>query len=219
MSSRGRGRGRGGRGFRRGVHKVMHGELRVRDFGRKYTPTPFPKSIVQAPWNDLIWTISITEDTIFTVGQIGLGVLLTLGISSSETMKGLVEGKKAFITMRFIKAEAWEMEGGAIMMIARSMIDSSNGKEELTAVENLAGRASYARVGYSWPVSHQMVTFHSDDDSDKKVCSLHFEQEKGKKGKAEFRIHLLWKGTSRQYPQFGISVNSFDDKFGDLQIV
>lgn len=200
---RGKRRGRGRGNFSRNVHKVMRGELRVKEFGRKFTPTPIPNQIVQCPWNTMILSSSFTDEAKVTVKDLAQNVFFTLGMFDNVKEKEYVSQLK--MSIRILKVEAWEMTGEPLMIIARSFIENSNDKEELTAVENLAGRMSFARVGYEWPSSHQIVVFHSDDDHAKVVFSVHFSQEAKVHKKCETRTHILWKGTIRSFPQFAVS--------------
>lgn len=203
-------RGKANRGaLQRTVNRTVRGKLHVDKIGRRFTPTPIPKQIVQAPWNTFILSSSITKETVITVKDVAQNIFRGLGMFVGSKEEQLLNDLK--MSLRVQRLEVWEMTGEPIMVIIRSFIEAGRqDKEEITCLENLAGRMSFARVGYEWPSAHQMVTFHSDDDSGKNLFSVHFSQEK-QSGIAEIRLHCLWKGTIRAFPQYSVSAMSLPE--------
>lgn len=176
------------------VHKSMRQELRRRDFGKVFRPLKTPPEYSQAPWNSISIRSRLKTDSSVNYGILAANLWNRLGISSTNDT-----WKAYHFSFRIISASAWELSGNSIMMIIHDIVDPGS-HEELCSLEDQPGRNQWASVGYEWPVSHQIITRHSDDDKNTIILWVGTNSGTSATETILLNMNILWRGTQRVVP-------------------
>lgn len=170
-------RGRGRRGYYRrrgGVVQqnfssvIRHERIIERGLVIRSMPSDPPKVVI-APWN----SITIVKD--FTVGiNETVQIRKSAVIDYLRVQLGLpATVPNTFVRLRFLKVRAWLDAAGTNVPIALLMRPFSLiGEGDNTKVEDWTGEVQYAKCGYVWPRSQQVVAFESFAAADDIIVSL-----------------------------------------------
>jgi len=181
MSTPKRGRGRRATAFNQRVHRAMRTTLHDRLIGRELKPPGHPPEFVQTPWNSATIALGGTGDTDFTFEKIYVVLAAQLGLYTGTTAAPV----KINATIRIKSVRVWALKRDRPVSLKCYNFGSS---DVLKSFSNWPAYNQFARVGYEWPESQQILPFEFSN------TSKAFAIETGASEVYIAYLQVLWRG-------------------------
>lgn len=171
--------------------------------GQHLTLSPDPPSFTQIPWHPIV--LSDNVSLLATVNTKSYTATSLANIFKAQTGCTQANDKLSF---RLMQVSVWELTGKKVTLEILDLTIGLGANDFLAQIEDVPGRNQWARAGYKYPVSQNLVAFSGNDtetivvitaDNGSTIC---------------VRFHVLWRFRYGTIPNRHVSLA---DKFADLQ--
>lgn len=177
--------------------------------GRKLNLSADPPSFIQIPWQPI--TLSDNPVLNATVNTKNYTASNICDIFKSQTGCSQLNGQLSF---RLFQASVWERSGKKITLECYDLTLGLGANDYLLQAEDIPGRNQWARVGYRYPTSQNLVIFSGNDTE----TLVSVTSELG--ATLCVRFHVLWRfrfGTlPNRQPNFADRLLSIEQKLQAL---
>lgn len=192
---RGRGSFRRGRGNRASVARRVT-RLARESRGVVVKCPPDPPRYTQIPWNSIVLNdqpkIAANKRKNYIGSDFYEMLRMQTGLNIPKQDDTNQAGNR--ISFRLQQVRIWNISGGDVNLQVYDLTIGLGNDDYLVQVEDLPGRNQWARVGYVYPISQQMVVFSGHD----KETILTFASTSN--STCVVQLHLLWKSRSDTLP-------------------
>lgn len=150
--------------------------------GQHLTLSPDPPSFTQIPWHPIV--LSDNVSFIATVNTKNYTATSIANIFKAQT--GCKQPNEE-LSFRLVRVSVWELSGKKITLEVLDLTIGLGANDFLAQLEDIPGRNQWARVGYLYPTSQNLVIFSGNDtetlvtvtaDNGSTIC---------------VRFHVLWR--------------------------
>lgn len=150
--------------------------------GQHLSLTPDPPSFTQIPWHPIVLSDNVTF--LATTNTKNYTAASISGIFKAQTGCSQSTSELSF---RLSRISVWELSGKKITLEVYDLTIGLGANDYLAQLEDIPGRNHWARVGYSYPASQNLVCFSGNDtetlvtvtaDNGSSIC---------------VRFHVLWR--------------------------
>lgn len=174
--------------------------------GQHLRLSPDPPSFTQIPWQPITLSDSpvlglLVNTKNYTAADICNIFKAQTGCSQANT--GL--------SFRLFQVSVWELSGKKVTLEVYDLTLGLGANDYLAQLEDIPGRNQWARVGYKYPTSQNLVIFSGNDAE----TLLQVTSENG----ASFavRFHVLWRFRFGTIPNRTIAPNNLAARLDDLE--
>lgn len=191
-------RGRNGRTTARGTRGAPNAVAMVRRLenrvsGHRFTPSPFPTTFVERPWNS--WTF---ERSAVTSAASEASLISVTDIVNQIRSRCAIAAEGNNILIKVQSASAWVTAGGALIYpdlecVFYELSSASTSDQAIRSQQRDKGTLNMpAKAGYMYPMSDQKEILSADDSN-----IFIFSAIAGDTGSIiTTRVHLLWQSST-----------------------
>lgn len=163
--------------------------------GQRLRLSPDPPSFTQIPWHPIVLSDNITF--IVTANTKNYTASSISNIFKAQTGCKQPNDELSF---RLLRVSVWELSGKKVTLEVLDLTVGLGANDFLAQLEDIPGRNQWARVGYSYPASQNLVIFSGNDtetlvtvtaDNGSTIC---------------VRFHVLWRFRFGTLPNRTISL-------------